>query len=144
MNATMLNTLLITTAVATPVWMIWRKIKGRPFIARWLFTVGALLLPIILAKFLAPAAWMDIRTMPTPFWFLTGLPFLLGVSALGGGLIVFIGKILNSFFNRLDAVKFEFLGKPKHDDDQYLGVAKAYDPFDFYNDWTYRFYRDDD
>jgi hypothetical protein len=138
MNATMLTTLIVATAVVTLAWMIWQKKHKQPFMARWLLTVGLLLAPIFLAKWLAPAAWLDIRTMPDLFWYLTVLPFLVAVSSIGGGLLLFFGQILGAFFNVLGDAEWS-----GDDEDKYLGVAKAYDPYDFYNDWYYRFYRDD-
>jgi hypothetical protein len=106
MNSTMLTTLLVATAVATPVWMIWRKKQYLPFKARWLMAVGLLMAPIFLAKWLAPAAWMDIRTMPDLFWYLTVLPFVLGIAVLGGGLLVFLALFIGIFFDTLGEVEW--------------------------------------
>jgi cation transport ATPase len=104
MNATMLTTPLMGTAVATPAWMVLQKKYGQPHKARGLMVVGLLMAPIFLAKWLAPAAWMVIRTMSDLFSYQTVLPFVLGIAVLVGGLLVFLVQILGAFLNALGDV----------------------------------------
>ena len=129
MNATILTTLLVATAVAAPTWMVRRKKQGLPFKARWLMTVGLLMTPIFLAKWLAPAAWMDIRTMPDLFWYLTVLPFVLGIAALGGGLLVFLAQILGAFFGVLSVANSKT-------SESRTGISVPNDP----NSWYFGFF----
>jgi hypothetical protein len=68
--------------------------------------LALLISPIFLAKWLAPAGWMDMRTMPDFFWYVVALPFLLGIASFGGGLLLFIGLILHAFFNALGDVEW--------------------------------------
>jgi hypothetical protein len=136
MNATMLTTLLVATAVAAPAWMLLRKKQGLPFKARWLMTVGLLMAPIFLAKWLAPTAWMDIRTMPDLFWYLTVLPFVLGIAALGGGLLVFLAQILGAFLGAIGSVDW-----PDYEVDDSPRFNDLINPLDWNNDWIYSFHR---
>jgi hypothetical protein len=129
----------VATAVAAPTWMVWRKKQGLPFKARWLMAVGLLMAPIFLAKWLAPAAWMDIRTMPDLFWYLTVLPFVMGIAALGGGLLVLAALLIGAFFNAL--------GEADWPDDEVDDTPRFNDlinPLDWNNDWKYSFHRNNE
>lgn len=139
MNATLLNTLLATTGLGALAWIVWQKQHDRPWLAKWLITMSLLALPIFLAKWLAPAAWMDIRTMPTLFWYLTVLPFVLGIATLGGGLLVFLVQILGTFFSTIGTADW-----PDEEVDDSPGFNDLINPLDWNNDWKYNFHRNND
>lgn len=88
MKSQIFNTLIVITAVATLVWMVWRKRHGKPYKVRWLLAVGLLLVPTFLTEWLTPPDWRDPLAMPRLIRILIYSPFLLGIAAFVGGLPV--------------------------------------------------------
>jgi predicted membrane metal-binding protein len=124
------------TGLGTLAWIGWHKHYGKPWFIRWLIALVLLMTPIFLAKWLAPAAWMDIRTIPGFFWYLVVLPFLLGLASFGGGLLLFIGLIIHGFFDAFGEYEWSI----DWDVDDSPTFSDKYRD-DWKNDWKYEFNR---
>ncbi|MEW8048438.1 MAG: hypothetical protein AB2805_18305 [Candidatus Thiodiazotropha sp.] len=129
MNATLLNILLAATGLGTLAWIVWQKKNGRPWLAKWLMAIALLALPIVLTKFLGPAAWTDIQTMPVLIKYLAAVPLLMAVAVLCGGLLVALASAVGLFVNSLDQVEW----KSRGNDETTYGQSEGY--FDWPSRW---------
>lgn len=91
MDKIILNTLLITTALAIPVWMAWRTTNKRPWLGGWILVVGLLALPFGLTAWLHPE-WLN-HPVAGSIKNLVVLPALLSLCALGGGLVYLVAPL---------------------------------------------------
>jgi hypothetical protein len=143
MNTTVLFTLLIAAAMALPAWLAWRKAQHRSTLSGWLASL-LLGLPFALTLLLHPE-WLS---HPVPdsvkYWVLD--PLFLGLCALAGGLVyrlaplalallLVIGKAFGEAFKDVE-------WRQDEEDDNKTTYSKLTDPFDWYNDWNYSFYRE--
>ena len=145
MNETVFTILLIAVAVAMPAWMARRKANARPWLVGWLLVVGLLILPFGLTVWLHPE-WLN---HPVPFLakHLVLIPFFLSLCALGGGLLYLMAPLAIALF--LGGAKalgeaFKDVEWGNNAEDQgYGGITRkeVENPFDFYNDFYYEFYR---
>lgn len=129
MNATLLNILLAATGLGTLAWIVWQKKNGRPWLAKWLMAIALLALPIVLTKFLGPATWTDIRTMPALIKYLAAVPLLMAVAVLCGGLLVALASAVGLFVNSLDQIEW----KSRGNDETTYGQSEGY--FDWPSGW---------
>lgn len=123
MDKTFLITLLISAALAMPVWMAQRKVHKRPWLVGWLFVVGLLILPYGLTIWLHPD-WLN-HPMPDMTKYLVVLPALLSLCALGGGLAYLLAPLALALL----------FGAGKAFGDAFKGVECQQDEGDEVNYW---------
>jgi hypothetical protein len=104
MTEDLLIILLSATSLGTLIWILWEKKQGRNWFGRWLVALGILMIPLILVKWLAPAAWMAPFTMPFFIKVFAALPFSFGLASFGGGLLLLFGLIINAIIEGLGDV----------------------------------------
>lgn len=145
MDKIILNSLLITVALAMPIWMAWRKANKLPWLGGWLLVVGFLSLPFGLTLWLHPE-WLN-HPVTDSVKHLVVLPALLSLCTLGGGLVYLVAPlVLTLLLSGGKTLGQAFKDMKWRQDDENGGrtYSDLINPFDWKNDWKYGFYRDDD
>jgi hypothetical protein len=137
MTEDLLFILLSATSLSTLIWILWEKKQGRNWFGRWLAALGILMIPLILAKWLAPAAWMAPFTMPFFIKVFAALPFSFGLASVVGVLLFIVGLIMHAVFDALG--KYEWSIDWNSDDEP--SFSDMYGD-DWRTDWIYEFNRD--